>query len=478
MTRVPFTLAQELRPAPDPAAACAALLDLPYVTWLDSGSVRGPAARYSYVMADPVKVVRHLPTDDPAADPLAIIREDLARHARPTIQGLPPFQGGYAGFIAYDFGRTLERIPRARHDDLAMPSLTLGLFDWVLAWDHHDDRCWLITTGIDAEGVVGPDHAEARGAMVLDRLAAGGRAVPGTPAHAPARAGASPPAYPVVGVEHAETIGLRSTFTHRGYLDAVARVREYIRAGDIFQANLSQRFQAPMTEAPFTLYERLRQTNPASFSAYLDYDGIQMLSASPERFLALEQRRVETRPIKGTIGRGVGPMHDLHLGRLLLESEKDRAENVMIVDLLRNDLSRVCEPGSVRVPALCELEHHPTVHHLVSTVVGTLSPDRDATDLIRASFPGGSITGAPKVRAMEIIAELEPTERGVYCGSIGWMGLDGSMDTSIVIRTFIVRDGQMYAQVGGGIVIDSDPEQEYQETLVKAKGLLRAAAGR
>lgn len=283
----------------------------------------------------------------------------------------------------------------------------------------------------------------------------------------------SAPTYPLTGGD-AEQLALRSTFTHRGYLDAVSRVREYIVAGDIFQANLSQRFETSLPEPAFDLYRRLRQWNPAPFAAYLDWGDLQVLSASPERFLRLdgERRQIETRPIKGTRPRGLGPMHDAALGRALAESEKDRAENVMIVDLLRNDLSRVCRPGSVRVPELFALEHHPTVHHLVSTVIGELAPSADAVDLIRAAFPGGSITGAPKVRAMEIIAELEPTQRGVYCGSIGYLSATGAMDTSIVIRTYLALRGQVYFQAGGGIVADSDPELEYRETLDKARGLI------
>jgi para-aminobenzoate synthetase component 1 len=288
------------------------------------------------------------------------------------------------------------------------------------------------------------------------------------------------PTYPVTGIEGADRLGLRSTFTHRGYLDAVGRVREYIIAGDIFQANLSQRFQSALTEAPFALYRRLRKRNPAPFAAYLAFDDLAVLSASPERFLRLDekQRLVETRPIKGTRPRGLGPMHDAALGRALAESAKDRAENVMIVDLLRNDLSRVCRPGSVRVPELFALEQHPTVHHLVSTVLGELAPGADAVDLIRAAFPGGSITGAPKVRAMEVIAELEPTQRGVYCGSIGYISATGAMDTSIVIRTYLTLGGQVYFQAGGGIVADSDVELEYRETLDKARALIETLVER
>jgi len=269
--------------------------------------------------------------------------------------------------------------------------------------------------------------------------------------------------------------GLRSNFTRAGYLQAVARVIEYVYAGDIFQANLSQRLQAPLAGTPFELYGRLRQRNPAPFAAYLDFGDLVVASSSPERFLRIRDgRRVETRPIKGTRPRGIGPEHDAALALALAESDKDRAENVMIVDLLRNDLSRVCRPGTVRVPELFALEHYQTVHHLVSTVEGELAPEHDAVDLVRAAFPGGSITGAPKVRAMQIIAEVEPTQRGVYCGSIGYLSVTGALDTSIVIRTCLALGGDVYFQAGGGIVADSDPDDEYAETLDKARGLTAA----
>jgi para-aminobenzoate synthetase component 1 len=404
--------------------------------------------------------------------------------ATPPVAGLPPFQGGAAGYIGYDYGAVLERVPPTRYDDLAVPDVVLGLYDWVIAWDHLDRDAWLISTGLPTGS--GQDRrARERAEAVTDRVRQAGRAAgdggwlppPCPPARLPR--GPAAPSYPVTSLDAAEAIGLRSTFTHRGYLDAVARVREYIIAGDIFQANLSQRFQAPLREPPFELYRRLRRRNPAPFAAYLDFGELTILSASPERFLRLEEDgTVETRPIKGTRPRGLGPMHDAALGRALAESEKDRAENVMIVDLLRNDLSRVCRPGSVRVPELFALEQHPTVHHLVSTVVGKLEQDADAVDLVRAAFPGGSITGAPKVRAMEIIAELEPTRRGVYCGSVGYLSRTGVMDTSIVIRTFVALEGEVYFQAGGGIVADSDPELEYRETLDKAGGLIGALESR
>jgi para-aminobenzoate synthetase component 1 len=272
-------------------------------------------------------------------------------------------------------------------------------------------------------------------------------------------------------------VELESSFTRESYLKAVERVREYIFAGDIFQANLSQRFEAPLSEPAWSLYRRLRERNPAPFAAFLDFPGVAVLSASPERFLRVDAGgSVETRPIKGTRPRGVGPEHDAALGQALAESPKDRAENLMIVDLMRNDLSRVCAPGSVRVAELFALEQYATVHHLVSTVVGQLAPGADALDLLRAAFPGGSITGAPKLRAMEIIAELEPSRRGVYCGSIGYWSVTGELDTSIAIRTAVARNGRVYFNAGGGVVADSDPADEYQETLDKARGLIDALA--
>jgi para-aminobenzoate synthetase component 1 len=489
-------LVDNLGTADDPMEAVGRFLDLPYLLFLDSATGAALAGeshqlgRYSFLAADPARVVRSkgrvtelggpgMPWTPVGADPLIALRDLLAPLAADPVSGLPPFQGGAAGYIGYDYGAVLERLPPTRFADLAIPDVVLGLYDWVIAWDHLLETAWIVSTGLPETGPRRSDRAGARLAMVRERLRGPARAAP-RPAPGPiAPPAAEAPSYPVLGVEGAEAIGLRSTFTHRGYLDAVTRVRDYIVAGDIFQANLSQRFQAPLTEPALDLYARLRRGNPAAFAAYLDFGDFRVLSASPERFLRLDENRrhVETRPIKGTRPRGLGPMHDAALGRALSESAKDRAENVMIVDLLRNDLSRVCRPGTVRVPELFALEQHPTVHHLVSTVVGELDPAADAIDLLRAAFPGGSITGAPKVRAMEIIAELEPSQRGVYCGSIGYLSTTGAMDTSIVIRTYLALRGRVYFQAGGGIVADSDPELEYRETLDKARALIGALAG-
>jgi para-aminobenzoate synthetase component 1 len=268
--------------------------------------------------------------------------------------------------------------------------------------------------------------------------------------------------------------GLLSNFARDDYLRAVERAIEYIYAGDIFQVNLSQRLLYPAIGNPLDLYLRLRERNPAPFAGYFAHGDWVVASASPERFVSVTDGEVETRPIKGTRSRRPGAEADLFTRDELRESEKDQAENVMIVDLLRNDLSRVCRPGSVRVPELCRVETYETVQHLVSQIRGQLAPDRSAWDLFRAVFPGGSITGAPKVRSMEIIAELEPTARGPYCGSLFYIGYNGQADSNILIRTFTVRHGWIQCPVGGGIVAQSDSAAEYEETLVKAEGMLRA----
>jgi para-aminobenzoate synthetase component 1 len=416
------------------------------------------------------------------------VRSFLAPFASEALPDLPPFQGGAAGYIGYDWGLALERLPAPAYDDLGLDDVVLGIYDWVLAWDHVQAKAWLISTGMpetqpEARARRGRERAErVRGLISATELRTSahvGRAFSGSRGGfdraRPTRPLVRPASYPLGGGWWDQRLDLRSSFTRDGYLQAVERVREYILAGDAFQANLSQRFEAPLTEPPWTLYRRLRERNPAPFAAFLEFPDVVVMSASPERFLRVDAvGRVETRPVKGTRPRGIGPEHDAALGQALAESAKDRAENLMIVDLMRNDLSRVCAPGSVRVAELFALEQYATVHHLVSTVVGQLAPGADALDLLRAAFPGGSITGAPKLRAMEIIAELEPSRRGVYCGSIGYRSVTGEFDTNIAIRTAVARDGRVYFNAGGGIVADSNPADEYQETLDKARGLIDA----
>ncbi len=481
----------ELPSVPDPARCCEMLQGLPYRLLLDSAARGTRLGRYSFLMADPFAVVRSKGTRTEyvavssdtvrlvSADVVTEVRTLLAGHEGDAIPGLPPFQGGAAGYLAYDWGRTLERLPECRWDDLALPDVVLGIYDWVIAWDHDEGRAWVISTGLPETSPDARRHRAARRAAdVQARVEASDLSSAGVwpqADEAPAPAAGGAPSHRVPGGWWDRRLDVRSAFTHEGYLEAVRRVREYILAGDIFQANLSQRFEARLAEAPWELYLRLRQRNAAPFAASFDTPHAEVLSASPERFLRVDvDGRVETRPIKGTRPRGIGPEHDGALGRALTESPKDRAENLMIVDLMRNDLSRVCRPGSVRVPELFALERYATVHHLVSTVVGRLAPEHDALDLLRAAFPGGSITGAPKVRAMEIIAELEPSQRSVYCGCIGYWSVTGALDTNIAIRTLIAPRGRgtVYFNAGGGIVADSDPEQEYRETLDKARGMI------
>jgi len=348
--------------------------------------------------------------------------------------------------------------------------MAVGLYDWVIAWDHDASRAWVISQGFPETDLNRrQDRAAARLGEVKAALTTGPAARRVKQDIRTLDAGRLAPQWPAPGLAD-----LSSNFSRDAYLRAVECVIEYIRAGDIFQANLSQRLIYPMRESALSLYQRLRERNPAPFAAYFADDDWAIASASPERFVCLRDGEIETRPIKGTRGRRTVPEADLFSRDELRESAKDRAENVMIVDLLRNDLSRVCLPGTLRVPALCAVETYETVQHLVSEIRAQIRPGLDAWDLFAAVFPGGSITGAPKVRAMEIIAELEPTVRGPYCGSLFYVGFDGTADSSILIRTFTCKDGWVQCPVGGGIVAQSDPRAEYEETLHKAEGMVRA----
>ena len=443
-----MTLLEPLVPSPNPFDTCVRFRALPYLLFLDS-SAQGVLGRYSFLTADPVALAR---TPDEA-------RVLLRHHARPPLPGVPPFQGGIGGYVSYDWGAELERVTRPAFDRFTpqIPDVLLALYDWVIAWDHLEEKAWLVSTGIEQGGRGrSDDRAAARATWVRARLLAATPAVRDHPSPV-ARA-------PESNVSRAE------------YEAGVSRIREYIAAGDVYQVNLSHRFHAPFRGSPLALYRRLRARNPAPFGAYLAFAETVITSISPERFLRLDAgtRLAEARPVKGTRPRGSTPAQDSALARELFESEKDRAENVMIVDLLRNDLGKVCRPGSVTVPTLFALESHPTVHHLVSTVTGVLADDRDAFDLLRAAFPGGSVTGAPKIRAMQIIAELERAARGVYCGAIGYVSCTGAMDFNIPIRTIVLRDGMATFHAGAGIVWDSEPAAEYQETLAKVRTMREA----
>jgi para-aminobenzoate synthetase component 1 len=470
-------LAVELVPAPNPWDVARKLAHLPYLLFLDSAERHETRGRYSYVTADPFDT--RCQYGRSYLRPLSAIRTKWAKLSAgfQPVPDLPPFQGGLAGVFGYGLARAFERVPVLGWDEFALPDVVLGFYDWVLAFDHASHRAWIVATGLPETD---PDTRRAGAADRLDSV----RALLAEKADRPRYAHKSKLPYPLYPLPEYELSiqypvpghpGVTSSFDRAGYEEAVRQAVEYVHAGDCFQVNLSQRLLAPLREHPLELYARLRRLNPAPFAAYFDAGEFQILSASPERFLRVYPNgEVETRPIKGTRPRGATPEEDTALIRDLAASPKDRAENVMIVDLLRNDIGKVCEYGSVRVPRVCEVETFRFVHHLVSEVRGKLRPGLGPLDLLTAAFPGGSVTGAPKVRAMEIIAELEPTVRGPYCGSLGWIGFDGAMDTNILIRTFTAGRGWVQFPVGGGIVADSDPAREYEETLHKAAGLLRA----
>ncbi|MGC1272779.1 MAG: aminodeoxychorismate synthase component I [Planctomycetaceae bacterium] len=460
----------ELPNVPDPLEALRRFIDLDGTLLLDS-VVRHPhLGRYSFLAADPFRWCR-ISTPQFGEDPLRPLAEMMRGFPTYCIDRLPPFQGGAAGLMGYELGAAWERLRERPSDAGDFPALAVGLYDCVLAWDHFENRAWIISQGFPA---IDPDlrrrRADERLEWMLDRLSGPLRQPRLTTPVYPSEASPCPRS-PL-----ANHPGVTSTFSKADYLANVERIIEYIRAGDVFQANLSQQLLAQTTASPIELYARLRTVNPTPFAAYFAAEDWAVMSASPERFLEVRRGEVETRPIKGTRPRSTSPAEDERLRLELAASEKDRAENVMIVDLLRNDLSKVCRPGTIRVPQLCMLESYATVHHLVSTVVGTLEQDKTAWDLLAACFPGGSITGAPKVRAMEILRDLEPTARGPYCGSLFYVGFDGACDSSILIRTMAAKNAKVQIGVGGGITASSNPLEEYDETLIKARGMLAALA--
>ncbi len=465
----------ELRPAPAAEDVFRALRRLPHCLFLDSAQRHPTRGRYSYVAADPFAFCRFT---DTTADPWREFEAQLDSLTGRTEAELPSFQGGAAGLFAYDLNRSLEVLPAPRCDDFHVPALAVGIYDVVIAFDHQTERAWIISQGWPEQSAAGRSRrAAARLVQFRERIARHRQpehrsSWPDDEPTMPRRASSRDAGPQNLRVStHA---GLLSNFTAEAFQTAVQCAIEHIRAGDIFQVNLAQRLLYPADCSAYTLYQRLRKANPAPFAGYFDLGSHQIISASPERFLRVQQGQVETRPIKGTRPRRQRAEADLFAGDDLRRSEKDLAENVMIVDLMRNDLSRVCEPDSVIVTQLCELETYEYVQHLVSAVVGKLATGNTSLDLLRATFPGGSITGAPKIRAMEIIADIEPHARGAYCGSLGYLSWDGAMDLSILIRTITAADGWWQFPVGGGIVAQSDPCREYEETWHKAEGLLRA----
>jgi para-aminobenzoate synthetase component 1 len=457
-----------------PMDAAERFLDLPGLALLESARP-GRNARWTYLTAEPVAVIE-APSEGP--DAFANARRLLARLcATPrgrvsaeAARDLPPFLGGLAGFLGYDLGRRFERLPSIATADQELPVMRLALHDWVLAWDRRDGVAWLGGRAVDER----IDALDRRLDAVRERAVGAVRA---------GRAGPDDRRWSRTDVDGLE---LRSGLDRAAYEAGVESVRQSIAQGEIYQANLTRRLATAFRGDPWPLYRRLRTGDPALFAAYLDLGASPitgapraLASASPEPFVSVSPEGVvATNPIKGTRPRGRDREDDRRLGRELLASEKDRAENVMIVDVLRNDLGRVCVPGSVRVPRLCRLERTAAVQHLVSTVTGQLAPGRDAFDLLAASFPGGSITGAPKIRAMELLEGLEPVRRGPYTGIAGWVGPDGAMASSILIRTFVADGERLSLHVGGGITWRSEPAAEWAETVAKASGPLGAIGAR
>jgi para-aminobenzoate synthetase component 1 len=419
----------------DAAHYYAALHDMPNAVWLDSGG----RARYDILSASPQHM---LVMHDDKRDAFDWLREALGEVVG-AIDDVP-FAGGALGYWSYDLARAACHLPNLASDAECLPRMSVGIYDWALVIDH-EQRCARLVSHLRYP------ETSALLAEIEVRLA-------------------SPPAS---SCEKFIVRGkLEFNFTRASYERAFAQVQDYLQAGDCYQINLAQRFCASASGDALEAYLALRNLSPAPYSAFLNLPQAQILCASPERFLRVLNGLVETKPIKGTRPRSDDVIKDQQLAAELAIHPKDLAENLMIVDLLRNDLGKSCEPGSVRVPKLFQVESYANVHHLVSTVQGKLAAGRDALDMLRDCFPGGSITGAPKQRAMHIIEQLEPNQRGIYCGAIGYIGFDGNMDSNIVIRTLIYSNGAMRGWAGGGIVADSTSSAEYQETLDKASAML------
>ncbi len=445
--------------------------------FLDSVDINEKAGRFSFIGYDPFLTVMSKGNNVLTQSRKSITRKignpfDELRHMLNSFHlensfEPIPFTCGAVGYLAYDLCHFIERLPDTTIDDIEFPEMCFSFYDTIIAVDHHENRCFLLSVNINQNS----QKSTAKRIGHVLRMIRNGLNIP----------------YEEESRFDKTRIKRKiiSNFSKENYLRAVERAKQYINAGDIYQVNLSQRFQTQIETSPYEIYRRLRKINPASFSSYLRFDNKYVVSSSPERFLSLQNRvdktdsqsegkvrNIQTRPIKGTRPRGKDEDINKKMREELLSSQKDDAELAMIVDLERNDLGRVCDYNTVKVTEEKKLEEHPTVYHLVATVEGKLHSRYDAIDLLKATFPGGSITGAPKVRAMQIIDELEPTKRSVYTGAMGYLSFNGNLDFNIAIRTFLVKDDHIFFQVGGGIVADSDPEDEYQETLHKARALI------
>ncbi|MCI0653111.1 MAG: aminodeoxychorismate synthase component I [Methylococcaceae bacterium] len=431
------------------------LMDLPWAVFLDSGFPRSQQGRFDILTAKPYRTLITRGTMTEIAgpegsrhcvgDPFVLLRTQIpegffdAKHL--------PFCGGAIGFFGYDLARRLEEIPQIARDSEQIPEMMLGIYDWAIVVDHQAGRSWLVQQNIS------PETASICKA-VLNRIKPEFETLP------------NQEPFRIKGK-------VASNMSREDYGRAFRRIKRYLLQGDCYQVNLAQRFSAQCDGDSWPAYKSLRNLNSAPFSCFLNFPEVKVLGSSPERFLKVEGRWVETKPIKGTRARVADPSKDREQIQALQNGPKDRAENLMIVDLLRNDLGKTCEPGTVKVPKLFDIESFATVHHMVSTIQGLLAEGCDRIDLLRGCFPGGSITGAPKIRAMEIIEELEPDRRGVYCGSIGYVSYGGNMDTNIAIRTLIHSGHEIRFWAGGGIVADSREADEYQECFDKAAAMLR-----
>ncbi len=438
----------------DTARLFSGIAKQPWSVFLDSGLHDGRQGRFDIIAANPVctlltqgaqtRVISVAEDFTSTEDPFTLLKQQLP--FRPALDGIP-FNGGAIGYFGYDLARQLEKIPELAVDAEHIPDMAVGIYQWAVVVDHLTEQSYLVGTADDAL------HWQA----LIEQFSRYSTAL--------------------VNTEDFQVTGqVKANMTEPEYAAAFAKIKHYLKEGDCYQVNLAQRFAADCVGDPWQAYLQLRVLNSAPFSAYLNVPGVQVLSSSPERFLQVVNGVVETKPIKGTRPRKTGQAENQQQIAALQSSHKDRAENVMIVDLLRNDISKNCISGSVQVPRLFNVESYATVHHLVSTVVGKLADDCHALDLLRSCFPGGSITGAPKIRAMEIIEELEPNRRGIYCGSIAYIGFDGNMDSNIAIRTLVHSEQSIRFWAGGGIVNDSVCADEYQECFDKAAAMLRLLA--